>query len=152
MPTIHVQGTELAYEEKDILKFDEGLIGLPQLRQMVLLHYSEIAPLLLLCSLEQPDVSFLVLEATAHFPEYAPRLSANVQQQLGLAENEVPVLLTTVTIAPEWTNSTINLRAPLVIAPTTMRGAQIVLTESHYQLAEPLPSLEQKSAAHHSQW
>jgi flagellar assembly factor FliW len=143
MPTIHVQGTELAYEEKDILKFDEGLIGLPQLRQMVLLHYTEIAPLLLLCSLEQPDVTFLVLEATTYFPDYAPRLSEAVQKQLGLTAGEAPVILATVTIAPAWTDSTINLRAPLVIAPTTMQGAQIVLTESHYQLAEPLPALEQ---------
>ncbi len=143
MQTIRVQGTDLAYEEKDILKFDEGLIGLPQLRQMVLIHYTEIAPLLLLCSLEQPDVSFLMLEANAHFPDYAPQLPPNVRKQLGLADGEAPVILTTVTIAPEWTKSTINLRAPLVIAPTTMRGAQIVLTESHYQLAEPLPALEQ---------
>lgn len=143
MQTIRVQGTDLAYEEKDILRFDEGLVGMPQLRRMVLIHYSEIAPLLLLCSLEQPDVTFLVLDASAHFPAYAPRFATHLQTQLGLAENESPVLLTTVTIAPEWTASTVNLRAPLVIAPTTMRGAQIVLTDSHYQLAEPLPALEQ---------
>ena len=73
MQTIHVQGTDLAYEEKDILKFDEGLIGMPQLRRMVLIHYSEIAPLMLLCSLDQADVMFLVLETKAHIPDYAPR-------------------------------------------------------------------------------
>ncbi|HEX4949601.1 MAG TPA: flagellar assembly protein FliW [Blastocatellia bacterium] len=146
MPTIRVQGTNLTYEEKDILRFDEGLIGMPQLRRMVLLHYSEIAPLLLLCSLEQPDVTFLVLDANAHFPMYTPRFSANLPTQLGLAEGEAPVILTTVTIAPEWTESTVNLRAPLVIAPTTMRGAQVVLTDSRYELAEPLPTLEQAAA------
>lgn len=143
MQTIHVQGTDLAYEEKDILKFDEGLIGMPQLRRMALLHYTEVAPLLLLCSLDQPEITFLVLDATAHVPDYAPRLSANVQTQLGLADGEALVWLATVTIAPEWTASTINLRAPVVIAPTTMRGAQIVLLDSQYQLAEPLPMLEQ---------
>ena len=146
MQTIRVQGTDLAYEEKDILKFDEGLIGMPQLRRMALIHYTEIAPLLLLCSLDQPDVTFLVLEANAHLPDYAPRFSANVQKQIGLAEGEMPVLLVTVTIAPEWTASTINLRAPIVIGPTTMRGAQIVLMDSQYQLAEPLPFAQQETA------
>ncbi len=139
MQTIHVQGTDLAYEEKDILKFDEGLIGMPQLQRMVLIHYSEIEPLLLLCALDQPDVTFLVLEANSHVPNYAPCFAANVQTQLGLTDEEAPVLLATVTIAPEWTASTINLRAPIVIAPTTMRGAQIILSDSPYQLAEPLP-------------
>jgi flagellar assembly factor FliW len=143
MQTIHVQGTELAYEEKDIIRFDEGLIGMPHLQRMVLIHYSEIAPLLLLCALDHPDVTFLVLEAQSHIPDYAPRVSPVIRQQLGLAATEEPVFLTTVTIAPEWTASTINMRAPLVLAPTTMRGAQVVLTESSYQLAEPLPALEQ---------
>lgn len=146
MQTIHVQGTDLAYEEKDILKFDEGLIGMPQLRRMVLIQYSEIAPLLLLCSLDQPDVTFLVLDAKAHVPDYAPRFPAHLPTQLGLVNAEAPVLLATVTIAPEWTASSINLRAPIVIAPTTMRGAQIVLLDSPYQLAEPLP-LGQKETA-----
>ncbi len=139
MQTIHVQGTDLAYEEKDILKFDEGLIGMPQLRRMALIQYTEIAPLLLLCSLDKPDVTFLVLEANTQVPDYAPCFSASVQKQLGLADGAVPVWLATVTIAPEWMASTINLRAPIVIAPTTMRGAQIVLMDSKYQLAEPLP-------------
>ncbi|MBL8207809.1 MAG: flagellar assembly protein FliW [Blastocatellia bacterium] len=147
MQTIHVQGTDLAYEEKDLIRFDEGLIGMPQLHRMVLIHYSEIAPLLLLCSLDQPEVTFLVLEAVAHVPDYAPRFSPAVRQQLGLTEGEEPVILATVTIASEWTASTINLRAPLVIAPATMRGAQIVLNDSHYQLTAPLPSLGQKETA-----
>jgi flagellar assembly factor FliW len=143
MQTIHVQGTDLVYEEKDILKFDEGLIGMPQLRRMALVHYSEIAPLLLLCALDQPDITFLVIDANAHVPEYSPHLPAQVQTQLGLVDGESPVLLATVTIAPEWADSTLNLRAPIVVAPTTMRGAQVVLMDSPYQLAEPLPMLEQ---------
>lgn len=143
MQTIHVQGTDLPYEEKDILRFDEGLIGMSQLRRLALINYSEISPLLLLCSLDYPEVTFLVLEAKAHFPDYAPHFSESIQTQLGLAKDEEPVILTTVTIAPEWTASTVNLRAPIVIAPTTMRGMQIVLTESNYQLNEPLPCLEQ---------
>jgi flagellar assembly factor FliW len=139
MATICVQGTNLTYEEKDIIQFEEGLIGLPQLRRMVLINYTEIAPLLLLCPLDDPQVAFLVLEAKAHVPDYAPSFADSVRTQLGLAADEEPVLLVTVTIAPEWTQSTLNLRAPLVIAPTTMRGAQIVLTDGHYQLAAPLP-------------
>ncbi len=143
MQTIHVQGTDLAYEETDIIRFDEGLIGMPQLRRMVLLQYTEIAPLLLLCSLDQPEVILLVLDAIAYIPEYAPRLSAKVQKQLGLADGEAPVWLVTVTIAPEWTASTLNLRAPIVIAPTTKRGTQMVLMDSQYQLMTPLARLEQ---------
>jgi flagellar assembly factor FliW len=138
MATICVQGTNLAYEEKDIIKFEEGLIGLPQLRRLVLINYTEIAPLLLLCPLDDPQIAFLVLETKAHVPAYAPRFAASLRQQLGSAEGEELVILVTVTVAPEWTESTLNLRAPIVLAPMAMRGAQIVLTDSSYQLAAPL--------------
>lgn len=147
MATICVQGTELQYEDKDIIRFDEGLIGMPQLRRMVLIHYTEIAPLLLLCALDEPQIAFLVLETKAHVPAYAPTLPAPLSQQLGRREGEAWLTLATVTIAPEWTQSTINLRAPLIIAPTAMQGAQIVLTDSRYQLAAPLPHIGQEVAA-----
>jgi flagellar assembly factor FliW len=147
MATIRVQGTDLTYEEKDIIRFDEGLIGMPQLRRMVLMQYTDIAPLLLLGSLDDPQVAFLVLETKAHVPDYAPSFAASLKQQLGLAEGEAFLILATITIAPEWTESTINLRAPIVIAPGARRGAQTVLMDSTYQLAEPLPLGQHEAAA-----
>ena len=146
MATICVQGTDLSYGEADIIRFEEGLIGMPQLRRMVLLHYTEVAPILLLCALEEPQIAFLVLEAKSHMPDYTPQFPASLKQQLGLSEGEEPLTLVTVTIAAEWTASTINLRAPIVIAPGTMQGAQTVLIDSAYQLAEPLPFLGQEAA------
>ncbi len=146
MGSICIQGTDLTYGENDIIRFEEGLIGMPQLRQMVLIHYTEVAPILLLCSLDEPAVAFLVLEAKSHVPSYMPPFPASLKQQLGLNDGEEWLTLVTVTIASEWTASTINLRAPIVIAPGTMQGAQIVLTDSTYQLAEPLPFSGQEAA------
>ena len=146
MATICVQGVELSYEEKDIIRFDEGLIGMPQLRRLVLINYTEVAPILLLCSLDDPQFAFLVLETTPHLPAYAPQFSASLKPQLGWREGESLLTLVTVTIASEWTASTVNLRAPIVIAPGAMRGAQVILTDSAYQLAEPLPFASQEAA------
>lgn len=140
MPTICLQGSDLTYDEKDVIQFDEGLIGMPYLRRLSLLARPDVAPLLLLCSLDNPHISFLVLDACSHFPDYAPKLPAQLQAQLGLQAEEKPLILVTVTIAPEWQKSTLNLRAPIIVAAGTMRGAQVVLTDSKYQLAEPLPS------------
>lgn len=146
MATIRVQGVELRYEEQDIIRFDEGLIGMPQLRRMVLIHYTEVAPILLLCALDDPAVTFLVLETQSHLPTYTPQLPPVLQQQLGLVAGEEFLTLVMVTIAAEWTASTVNLRAPVVIAPGAMRGAQVILSDSNYQLAEPLPLSNQEAA------
>jgi flagellar assembly factor FliW len=138
MPTIKLQNTEITFVEGDIITFEEGLVGLPHLRQLVIVSQPEIEPFLWLASAEEPETAFLVLEPHTQFDAYAPQVPPEVRARLGLAEAEQPLWLAIVKIAPEWQHSTINLKAPLVVAPQAMRGAQFVLTEHGYRLDELL--------------
>jgi flagellar assembly factor FliW len=138
MPKITLQNTEISFAEGDIITFEEGLVGLPQLRELVVVSQPDIAPFLWLTSAEQPETAFLVLEPRAQFADYTPSLPPEVRARLGLSDAEQPLWLAIVRIAPEWQSSTINLKAPLVIATQAMRGAQFVLTEPSYRLDEPL--------------
>lgn len=139
MSTIRIQGTELSYTDSDIITFAEGMIGLPHLRRMVLINQSDIEPLLWFASLDDPSVVFLVIEPRTAFPDYAPQVPEAVRAALGLAADESPLLLAIALIAAAWTESTINLRAPLMVATGTLRAAQIVLSDSAYRLDQPLP-------------
>lgn len=139
MATIRIQGTDLEYHDKDAIIFDEGLIGMPHLRSMVLINYSEIEPFFLLCSLDDQQVNFLVLDARVHFGDYSPQLTSEQRAQLGLLENEESLFFVTATIAPDWTKSTMNMRAPIVVGPTSMKAAQIILNDSRYSMTQPLP-------------
>jgi flagellar assembly factor FliW len=138
MPTLNIQGTTLHYQESDIITFSEGLIGMPQVRRMVLINREDVAPFLWLAAVED-DTAFLVIDPKVCVAGYEPILPDAVQQLTGDAPNESRLMLAIVTIAPDWTKSTINLRAPIVISPSTMQAAQIVLTDSPYKLNEPLP-------------
>jgi flagellar assembly factor FliW len=139
MSTICIQGTELSYGESDIITFAEGMIGLPHLRRMVVISQPEIEPFLWLASLDDPSVVFLVIEPRGVFPDYAPQVPDAVRAALGLAQDESPLLLTIALIAAEWTESTVNLRAPLMVAAKTMRAAQIVLSDNTYRVDQLLP-------------
>lgn len=138
MPKIQIQKTDLAYDEKDIITFDEGIVGLPHLHKMVVISQPEIGPFLWLASVEEPETAFLVIEPHSQFSDYLPNIPAQACDRIGMKEKEQPLLLAIVHITPEWQSSTINLRAPLVIAPSSKRGTQLVLTESNYRLEEPL--------------
>jgi flagellar assembly factor FliW len=131
MSTVKVHNTELSYEPSDIITFNEGLIGLPGLRRMVLVRQSGMEPFLWLASLDVQGMAFLVVEPHSLFPRYSA-LNAEVGEQ--------PLLLALVKLENEWTKTTVNLRAPLVVNPMTRRGLQIVLSDSNYSLAERLPS------------
>ena len=139
MQMIHIQGTELSYEETDIIKFEEGLIGLPRLNRMVLVHQPDIKPFLWLASLDDPDTAFLVVDPRLLFPDYDPTLADPRHIHPSADSDETPLVLALALINPDWRSSTVNLRAPLFVSPSTMRGLQMVLTDSPYALNEPLP-------------
>jgi flagellar assembly factor FliW len=139
MPTLCVQKVDLPYTDKDLIRFEEGIIGMPGVKRMVLVNQDDIAPFLWLVSLDGPHIGFLVLHPQACFADYAPAVPADVCRELGLAEGEHPLVLAAVTIEAEWDRSSVNLRAPFVISPTTMRGRQVILSSSPYRLDEPLP-------------
>lgn len=139
MPKLTIQGTEISYDDKDIVTFAEGFIGLPHLRRMVVVRQSAIEPFLWLVSLDDETVAFVVAEAHALFPGYGPVLPADSNFRDQLAADEKPVVLAIVSITADWQRSTANLRAPLFISASTMKGAQMILTDNVYSVGEPLP-------------
>lgn len=139
MLTIRIQGTDLPYGESDVITFDEGLIGMPHVRRMVLVRQTELEPFLWAASLDDPHAAFLVVDPGVLFTNYRPDVPSEACSRLGLADGETPLMLTTVMIAADLQQSTANLRAPLVISGSSMRGMQTVLLNTAYRLDEPLP-------------
>jgi flagellar assembly factor FliW len=84
------------------------------------------------------------VEAHSVFSNYNATLPADssFRQVLG---DERPVVLAIVLVSSEWQKSSVNLRAPLFISAKAMRGAQVVLADTNYGVAELLP-LEQAAA------
>lgn len=120
------------------LRFVAPLLGLEALRRFALVSLGDGAPLFSLTSLEDPEVSVLVLAPAAVFDGYAPELDAVTRAALGLGDGEDPLLLVVVTAAESLETSTANLLAPVVVNPATMAAAQVVLTGSDLPLRAPL--------------
>jgi flagellar assembly factor FliW len=139
MPTLSIQGTELQYDEKDILTFDEGLIGLPHLQRMVMVSQPDIEPFLWLASLDEEGVALVIADAPGIFPGYAPTVPADCSFSQGLAEDEHPMAFAIVLIAAEWEKATANLRAPIFVSSRTRQGAQVILPDNSYSVGAPLP-------------
>jgi flagellar assembly factor FliW len=139
MPTLRIQGNEIPYDEKDIITFPEGLIGLPHLTKMVAVRQTTIEPFIWFASVNEDGVAFVVAEAFSLYSNYKPVLPEDSSAKELFAEDETPVVLAIVLIDADWQKSTCNLRAPLFISAKTMRGAQVVLNDNSYSVGEPLP-------------
>src|SRR3954469_3804630 len=93
MPTICIQGVELAYEETSIIKFEEGLIGFPELKRMVLVRQSSVEPFLWFASLDDASIAFLVVDPRPLFPGYENELQKAEPAQQLMSKDESPLVL-----------------------------------------------------------
>lgn len=132
MPTITIKGNQHDYDESDIITFDEGLIGLPHLRRAVVVSMSEFEPFCWLAPLDAEETRFVVVDPDRVFEGYQPRLYQSTPVKNARA-------YAIVTIASDWTKTTINLRAPILIDTEARKGSQQILTNSPYHFAETLP-------------
>lgn len=124
---IKINSKEYAYDEQAIINFSEGLIGFPEMRRAALIPLEEFAPFCWLASLDDEKSRFIVVN---------PR---EIYNDFETSENADLNALAIVKISSDWEKTTVNLRAPIFFDTETKRAAQVVLSESSYQLAESLP-------------
>ncbi|MFJ8457754.1 flagellar assembly protein FliW [Lysinibacillus xylanilyticus] len=134
---------EVEIVEKDILTFEKGLLGLEDHKKFVLLPISEEHPLVLLQSVEDVEIGFVVAYPFAFKKDYSFDLSEEDLEQLQIENEEDVITYAIVTMKETLQDSTINLLAPLVINIDKKCGKQIVLQDNKsYPLRYPMQSLE----------
>ncbi len=128
----------LEYDEKAVIHIQEGMLGFAKLKDYVLIESPDTDPFKILQSLEDPYVAFPMVDPHLLDSSYQCEITPEDMESLGLEELS-DVLPLAVTVIPEDpTQSTVNLKAPLLINQHKMIGKQIVLTESCYGTMQPL--------------
>jgi len=130
---------EVEINESEILSFEQGLLGLPEYRNYILLSLDVDLPLALLQSTEEASIGFVVAFPYAFKKDFEFDLSEEDIQDLKIASPEDAITYAIVTLKETFKDSTINLLAPLVINTKTKTAKQIVLQDnSQYSLQFPL--------------
>lgn len=121
-----------------VIDFPAGLPGLEQEQRWQLVQHQDAEPFYWLRSVERPGLALLVVEPGQCVPGYAPRLPRSELARLeATEEQEAPLLLAVVTLRDSG-RATLNLRAPVVIFPQSMRGSQVILDDARWSLRHPL--------------
>jgi flagellar assembly factor FliW len=83
-------------------------------------------------------VRFLVVPPAPFYPAYAPEIGDEVVSDLGIERAEDVFVLVVVDARKALSDTTANLRAPVVVNTATGRAAQVVLDDASQPLAAPL--------------
>jgi len=128
MHTIQINGIEHSYTDAQVITFAEGLVGLPNLRRAVLIPLAEFEPFSWLASVDDESGQFVVVDPRCIYDDYEPTPAGETAETFAI-----------VTIHSNWLQTTVNLRAPIVVDRATQSGVQRILNDSPYSLAEVIP-------------
>lgn len=132
---------DVEYDPANLLHFPEGLIGLTDLHDFIVMPNAKEGPLFWIQSVDDPAIAFVLTDPTSFFPEYRVLPDQNERQRLEIAEQDDCYVLSVVTVSPQQ-QITLNLAAPLLFAPASNRALQVILESPQYQSRTPLPAID----------
>lgn len=118
-----------------LVEFPLGLIGLPGSRYALFEHGSG-SDFRWLHSAEDPALALPLLDARAALPSFALTVGAEERERIGVNDLSEAKVYVTVRAAPDPTETTVNLRAPVVIWEG--KGHQVINTAPGADLQAPL--------------
>ena len=141
MNTLQTRFGEVSYEADQILQFPEGLIGLDQLQRFLVMPNRKEGPLFWIQSVDDPDFAFVVTDPTHFFRDYLIGPDERERAKLGIDADGACHALAIVSIS-ENREITLNLSGPILYAPATNRGLQVILDDPRYSTRTPLPTIK----------
>ena len=139
MPTFRtVQFGELNYRSDDVIHLPEGLVGMPHLRNWLILDMGDDVPLKWFQSLDRGDFGFPVTQPWFFHDEYEVQVAKPVRERLRTAKVEDLTTLIITTVHPGGEKVTGNLLAPLVVDTETRQGAQLTLDDGRFEMRQEI--------------
>ncbi|MBI5308733.1 MAG: flagellar assembly protein FliW [Planctomycetes bacterium] len=129
---------DLFINKENIIVFKEGLFGFESLKEFVIINIEECRPFEWLVSVENPEITFPVINPIPFFTDYQPMQQI---EDLAVLETKDPKCIETfciVTLGDKPENATVNLKGPILINTQNKLGKQFVLLEDYYSLNHPL--------------
>ncbi|MGE7836033.1 flagellar assembly protein FliW [Viridibacillus arvi] len=130
-------------EEESILTFEEGIPGFENSTKFVLLPLEKESPFVILQSIQQVEVGFVVAFPFLFKKDYAFDISKSDKKAIQVKSESDIITYSIVTLKDPFEDSTLNLLAPVLINIKEKLGKQIVLNDNEkYALRHPIGELE----------
>lgn len=122
------------YEEKELLNFREGLYGFEDLHRYLPVPMEESDRIFILQSIEEPLISFILMNPFMIMEDYEPQPTASDMKELGNPAMEDVSFYVICSLKADLKESTLNLKCPIAVNAINREAKQLILEDSPYQL------------------
>lgn len=127
---------EVDLPEEKIIKFERGLIGLPDYKLFTILYDSEKEDgnISWLQSCDEPTLALPVIKPWIIDESYNPVVEDELLKELGELSLDNLVILLTMTVPKDIEKMSVNMKAPIIINADTRKGGQIIVENEEYEV------------------
>lgn len=123
---------DFEYREEDVLTFVEGIYGFDELKKYLLItNPEEELPFDFLQSVEDEELYFIVTSPYLFLEDYDFEISDTLVNKLEIEQPEDVIVLSLTTIPEKSEETTINLKAPIIVNKETKKAKQVILEEDY---------------------
>ena len=133
------------YEQEDVLCFPNGLFGFEEEKAFLLLPFhGSGGNLLCLQSVQTPSLAFVAMNPFSLKPDYAPVLTREELELMGARRSQDLCYYVLCVVREPVSESTVNLKCPIVIHDGTRQAAQVILEDVDYGMRHRLAEFSRR--------
>ena len=138
---------EIEYEQGDLIHFPAGLFGFEEERDFLILPFEGgNGNLLCMQSAATPALAFVVLNPLSLLPGYTPVLQPVELCQFEVDDVQELGYYVLCAVKNPVSASTVNLKCPVVVNPTTRIARQVIMDTEQYGMRHPLTEFGREEA------
>lgn len=136
---------KISVSEKDIIRFEQGLFGFESLKDYVLISFEPGSDsLMCLQSKDESELAFILMNPFNLKRDYEPALTDSDMKDLGITDDTEEIFYYAICVVKDnISESTVNLKCPVVINPDNMSAKQLILDDERYSLRHILSELKE---------
>ncbi|MCI9976940.1 flagellar assembly protein FliW [Clostridioides difficile] len=116
----------------------KGILGFENLKEYELLDIKNNNVLKEFNSIEESCIGFIVVSPFEIIKEYEITLNQDIIEKLKVESSNDIIIFNIITLGATLTESTVNMKAPIIINVKNNYGMQIILQEENYSIRHPL--------------
>jgi len=124
--------------DDQLLSFVRPIVGFDQFTTYALIDEPETAPIVWFQSLDAPGVLFAAVDVACVTDDFALDLDEESTKALGLERAEDARVMCILTLSPDPTQITVNLRAPIVWNTRRATALQLLLQDAETSISHPV--------------
>ncbi len=126
---------QLDVPDNKVIQTEKPILGFEHLRRYCLVDIEELRPFLWFQSVDDPAVTFLIVNPRVFFPNYRIEVNSREIAELQVQKVEAVETYVIVTVPDDPKEMSINLQGPILINTENNRAKQLILVNSKYRIA-----------------